>query len=161
MTSGNTERVKDAQARIRAAIIGVIIVASSVLVLRIINPDLVSLRQPSVESIFNRTFNFIGKSCVGNEAIMCGIQAGNQTFCHPGTGRCTFKVTVGQNCESPEWCISGNCDTTVGSATENKCVRSVVTGLTAGSNCVEGLNQCDPPLTCKSAGTISVPRCSE
>lgn len=132
MTSGNTERIKDAKARIRAAILGVLLVASSVVILRTINPDLVSLSAPPVENIFTEEFNhFVGNSCdVNND--QCGVQAGAATFCHPGTSRCAFKVTDGQNCRGDVWCLSDKC------GEDNKCVNA--------ASCQSG--ECDEGLFC-------------
>ncbi len=57
MTSGVTDRISDAKSRIWAAVIGLLIVAGSVIVLETINPDLVNFRTPDIE-YFNEEGGF-------------------------------------------------------------------------------------------------------
>ncbi len=65
MTSGATEKIKEAKEMIWGAVIGIVIIAGSVLLLNTINPDLTNLRTPSINK-YTEDPGVLGTSCSSN-----------------------------------------------------------------------------------------------
>jgi len=120
MTSEVSGKIQEAKSRIWAAILGVLIVAGSVVILNIINPDLVSLRAPTVPNILNKDFSWesFGKTCTGTDDSECGGED-SETYCNTSLGQCLFKRTgeggVGLDCTNNPTACGGRlvCDGSV------------------------------------------------
>jgi len=153
MTSASSERVSDAKSRIWAAVIGIALVAGSVVILRTINPDLVSLRQPTVENI-EETFQYqdvnfnpgtAGGKCTSNSQCPSSLLT-----CDIPTSTC--RIREGFSCNR----LSSLCENGTTCNTNNICYRPPNPTSTLGTlngPCRPTGKKCDNGLTC-NAGNI-------
>ncbi len=93
MTSGVTDKIADAKSRIWAAILGIIIVASSVLLLRTINPDFIKFSNPTLEDVY--------------EGISGSSTCDDSQYFNTGTFACEDKLTENANCTFDRQCQEG------------------------------------------------------
>lgn len=128
MTSESSGKIQEARARIWAAILGIIIVAGSVIILRTINPDLVSL-SPLNEvknKIFYNTYQYselcrpdeyydplrIGENCVpklpdGDPCrlnIQCKSNSCKNGICETSILASCSPINAQGGCPSDQWC---------------------------------------------------------
>jgi len=117
MTTTNENAMSDAKDRFRGLIIGLLLAAFSVLLLQLINPELVDLKQPTI-AVPDSTFSFGGDdrfdqyaatSC--EEPEDCDLDnAGRRYTCDTSIGKC--RVKQGSDCtQDRNNCITGTyCD---------------------------------------------------